>query len=322
MGERAILMCRRSARGLAHVPVRKFQTRRLVTWWDTLIDGKRSRRLFAELDLNAAWMDRNGRRLFASCRDRPDRVVELAPIWQPGDRLWVQETWKRMPGGTIGYAASPDETCRAGPFALIANWKPSIHMSRADSRFTLPLVEVRPERLQDISEADAIAEGLTVDACEEVFRSAMGRTQWKFGRWLRADSACADYCVDCVDKAAAASGLEVDGWDDHHDSDSPSRCETCGALLCHSLTEYGVDRELWLECDNPDDRPRWPVRGQDAAILQNLAAGIGGLQEGHHGRLAQIAYATWWDELNAARGCAWETNPWVWVLRWEEVVTR
>ena len=86
----------------------------------------------------------------------------------PGDRLYVRETWQAVNGndrarhivthpapdrGWIEYAATPriDEPAY--------KWRPSIHMPRWASRITLEVTGVRVERLQDISEADAIAEG-------------------------------------------------------------------------------------------------------------------------------------------------------------------
>jgi len=87
------------------------------------------------------------------------------PYWrEPGDRLWVRETWAvghnadhlkpsemDVGGWRIHYAASEE---RGGLL-----WRPSIHMPRWASRITLDVTGVRVERLQDISEADAVAEG-------------------------------------------------------------------------------------------------------------------------------------------------------------------
>lgn len=85
------------------------------------------------------------------------------PYGKPGDRLWVRETFKYLdyPENTkVGYAASPDQTCRVGSFILIGNWRPSIHMPRWASRITLEITDVRVERVQSISGIDAIAEGI------------------------------------------------------------------------------------------------------------------------------------------------------------------
>lgn len=84
------------------------------------------------------------------------------PYGQPGDRLYVRETWLQDSDG-IHYRA--DETFPEGAAAMLGGWRPSIHMPRKASRITLEVTGVRVERLNDISEADAIAEGIT---CENV----------------------------------------------------------------------------------------------------------------------------------------------------------
>ena len=195
-------------------------------------------------------------------------------------------------------------------------WHPSIHMPRWACRFTAKIVSVRAERLHDITEDDAIREGLTVAGCEEVFRQAAGKTEMRHGRWLetsKRESIEGDWCVKCVDKAAKKLKATIDGWDDYPESDSPRWCEECGTLITHSLTEYGVNRELCLE-DRNDNREHYPCCPQDAKIMENLAGGIGDLRDAHKGRLAQIAYATLWDSING-RG-SWASNPWVWRIEY------
>jgi hypothetical protein len=80
---------------------------------------------------------------------------------KPGDLLWVKETWKKADfpesDGPFEYRASLEN-----PNALWNKgiWKPSIHMPKTASRIWLMIEDIRVERLQDISEEDAIAEGI------------------------------------------------------------------------------------------------------------------------------------------------------------------
>jgi hypothetical protein len=88
-------------------------------------------------------------------------AVTVCPYGHPGDHLWVRETWNRTnpwgEGGLVFYRATDESKY---PHAV---WKPSIHMARIDSRINLEIVAVRVERLKDISEDDAMAEGVEYD---------------------------------------------------------------------------------------------------------------------------------------------------------------
>jgi hypothetical protein len=85
--------------------------------------------------------------------------IKISPRAGAGDVLWGRETWLATnPGGphhTYAYRATDADRY---PDAI---WRPSIFMPRVASRLTQPLTGVRIERLQDISEADALSEGVT-----------------------------------------------------------------------------------------------------------------------------------------------------------------
>jgi hypothetical protein len=100
-----------------------------------------------------------------------DDVPKHAPDYvriQIGDRLWVRETWQGLSFGDylptkssqceVRYA-STDPCADLDVEARGYPWRPSIFMPRWASRLTLTVADVRVERLQDISEDDAAAEG-------------------------------------------------------------------------------------------------------------------------------------------------------------------
>ncbi len=155
MADRPIIFSAPMVRAL--LDGRKTQTRRVLkkpTWAQ---DAGWPERIMDEcgLDGRLSWFDRN-----TGC------LAEL-PIPQPGDRLYVREAWAPLsalthndPGPTALAANGfyrADESTIDGE---ISRWRPSIHMPRWASRLTLHVTDVRVQRLQDISEEDAMAEGI------------------------------------------------------------------------------------------------------------------------------------------------------------------
>ena len=114
-----------------------------------------------------------------------DAVEGHCPYGTIGDRLWVRETWGKTrqcddlnstEGDVIAYRAGGTRVWNANPASpklmrFGANhyyddpkpWKPSIHMPRWASRITLEITSVRVEQLQQISDQDALSEGIPVE---------------------------------------------------------------------------------------------------------------------------------------------------------------
>ncbi|CAI8806816.1 FGE-sulfatase domain-containing protein [Pseudomonas chlororaphis] len=116
-------------------------------------------------------------------------LAEFAPCpyGRPGDRLWVREAFglqvRRYGGGTgehiVYRATNPDaiyyRSAEGNEYPV--RWKPSIHMPRHSSRILLEIAAVRVERLQDISDEQAKAEGcFFTDYGQQCFH---GGTGWK-----------------------------------------------------------------------------------------------------------------------------------------------
>lgn len=90
---------------------------------------------------------------------RADGREIVCPFGVPGDQLWVRERFAVAENGSVVYAADPVK----GRSRL--TWQQSRYLPREASRMTLRVLSTRPQRLQEISEADARAEGY--DAAKE-----------------------------------------------------------------------------------------------------------------------------------------------------------
>ena len=85
-----------------------------------------------------------------------DRCRGLIPPYEVGDVLWVRETFARHNKG-VAYKADSDQRKIK---ILKGFWEPPLHMPREDARLFLRVTDVRVERVQGITERDAIREGI------------------------------------------------------------------------------------------------------------------------------------------------------------------
>lgn len=178
---------------------RKTQTRRVVANANSFVDGVRSRMHFANLvfahrdvfvDKGPSPAGNPGPYLHVPHADG-DTTHRVYPQWVPGDRLWVRETFTLehavesdqpppfQDGRPVKYRPVDDvygeEPAWLQPHYRATDpqpeleyenrdepgcrWRPSIFMPRWASRIALEITDVRAQRLQDISEDDAGAEG-------------------------------------------------------------------------------------------------------------------------------------------------------------------
>jgi hypothetical protein len=128
---------------------RKTQTRRLVKFPD---------------DFDGREVYKNGQ--FGVKYSREDGTLyRHYPKYQPGDILYVRETWQVVRYAPPGSSQLQDlyvfkaDTTDVGEYE-ITKWKPSLFMPKAAARIFLKVTDVTAERLQDITLKDAIAEGI------------------------------------------------------------------------------------------------------------------------------------------------------------------
>lgn len=165
---------------------------------------------------------------------RHDALLAVLP-YAAGDLLWCREAWRCNGWATDlatlfyrasegdGYTAMCEQIPVAGkaPLRVTGTWRPSIHMRRWASRLTLRVSAVKVERLQDISEEDARAEG--------AYRCENG---WSYGGSPLAGSTArgAFYCL----------------WNNLHGPDAWSANPWVAAISFSAIRE-NVDRVLERE---------------------------------------------------------------------------
>lgn len=170
----------------------KTQTRRLPTASNSLVDGvgiSAKRWADMQFDWSRAVVDKG-----PSPAGNPGPYLHVPagngetwhriyPRYQVGDRIWGRETWavkrhepclehereyQKLCFPVIRYLADGQEIRHQGNRqtgdgiygGLVEKARPSIHMPRWAARIVRDITAVRVERLQDISEADALAEGI------------------------------------------------------------------------------------------------------------------------------------------------------------------
>lgn len=144
--------------------------------------------------------------------DEPNAYGIRCPYGERGDRLWVRETWGLryhnnprdwFSGGIRGFSEKAiraiftvehRESWATNP--KMDYCRPSIHMPRWASRITLEITAVRVERLQDISEEDAMKEGVVPFAASRhtpanfrdgftvLWQSIYGTGSWDANPWV------------------------------------------------------------------------------------------------------------------------------------------
>lgn len=199
MKERGIIFSAPMVRAL--LDGRKSQTRRVVKWPEWLP---------AQQIPDAVHAFSNGLPRCGLFEDGQPVRSFGCPYGQPGDRLWVRETWgyrgngwtnlrpdereydihyqaddsrrrfifpdKQEPAGLPRQAQQREGQSRTNYDDALTRywrqWRPSIFMPRWASRITLEVTGVRVERLQDISEEDAFAEGVEATEFPDPYRDS------------------------------------------------------------------------------------------------------------------------------------------------------
>jgi hypothetical protein len=168
-------MCFQAPLVRAFLAGHKSQTRRTLSAARCLVDGhgvSAKRWAAMDFDWECATIDPGPSptgnagpylHVFSRANSTTHRIY---PRPQAGDRMWVRETFAKIAGQSVhwidtDYRATYADGARLGDhLGIKKRWTPAIHMPREAARIERDIVGLRFERLHNISEADAMAEGV------------------------------------------------------------------------------------------------------------------------------------------------------------------
>jgi len=185
MRKKSIIMSGEMVRAL--LDGRKTQTRRVMNPQPVFRSGNRTIPNWWEFK-NCTWSDGL----------QPFGIENHAP-YQPGDVLWVKEVYAlHLDGKTVFYRADDEKK-----YETDGKWQSPIHMPRWESRINLEVVGVKVERVQNITLADILAEGVSADICR--------KCEEYYGEIVK--GRCED--APCSERGALAEAF-VSLWDSLH----------------------------------------------------------------------------------------------------------
>lgn len=147
------------------------------------------------------------------CFEAPGEERIYRPPYQPGDVLYVRETWAEMP---YGYVYREDEEEPEG-WEVDDCWRPSIHMPRVAARIFLRVTAVKAARLQEVEKEDVLREGV-----EPKYYDGGCKCAWAFEGCMEKPCANRDGYIDLChwmpfselwDKTVKPTNRSAYGWE-------------------------------------------------------------------------------------------------------------
>jgi hypothetical protein len=249
-----------------------------------------------------------------------------------GQILWVRETWLMADDGFHYKAnATPESEVLRKNYGY--KWRPSIFMPREVARIFLEVKAVRVERVQDITEEDARAEGVgrewLLNDWMEPFKYA------SYANWFYYDPEKRYWCDKHIEAAlkqfkrdVRRGNIEIDELKelpmksvmeeinnycrDYVEEEHPIFCETCGEPLSFLATKNLID---------DDDFDEYLDRTWDKNAAPLISSLLCNYEEEFFSKpnIYRLMFRALWDSINAKRGYSWESNPYVYVYEFMRV---